>query len=295
MSSIFRAMTRDGSAQIFVINSTDIVNSAIRYHESAPTASAALGRVLTAASMMGSTLKDKGNTITVNFRGDGPCGHVLAVSDYKGNVKGYVQNPDTDLPRKENGKLDVGAAVGKGTLVVIKDMGEKEPYNGVVPIVSGEIAEDITSYYAESEQIPSLCALGVLINPDGTCKASGGVLIRLLPNAAEETISVIEKNASALSAVSSLFAKGMTNEQIAGIALNGVEYDAFDEYRVEYHCDCSRDRMGRALLTLNPYELWNMLVQDKQIETCCQFCKRKYVFTGADIEALRNAKKAEKN
>lgn len=284
-------MTKDGSARIFVIDSTDIVNKAIKYHECAPTAAAALGRTLTAASLMGSTLKNKGDSLSVNFRGDGPCGHILAVSDYMGNVKGYIQNPHTDIARKPSGKLDVGGAVGKGNLVVIKDMGEKEPYNGIVPITTGEIAEDITSYFAESEQIPSLCALGVLVNPDNTCKAAGGVLVQLLPFADPATVDIIENNAPAISSVSRLIAAGHSNEDIAKMALNGIEFDVFDEYFVDYHCDCSRDRMGRGLLTLNPYELWNMLVEDGQIETCCQFCKRKYVFTGSDIEQLRNKSK----
>ncbi len=287
-------MTKDGSARIFVINSTDIVNKAMKYHECAPTAAAALGRTLTAASLMGSTLKNKGDSLSVNFRGDGPCGHILAISDYMGNVKGYIQNPHTDIDRKPNGKLDVGGAVGKGTLVVIKDMGEKEPYNGIVPITTGEIAEDITAYYAESEQTPSLCALGVLVNPDMTCKAAGGVMVQLLPFADPDTVDLIEKNAQAIASVSKLIAAGMSNEDIAKMALNGIEFDIFDEYFVDYFCDCSRERMGRGLLTLNPYELWNMLVEDGQIETCCQFCKRKYVFVGSDIEKLREKIKKEK-
>jgi len=294
MSKILRAMTKDGSARIFVINSTDIVNKAMKYHETAPTAAAALGRTLTAASLMGSTLKNKGDSLSVNFRGDGPCGHILGISDYMGNVKGYIQNPHTDIERKPNGKLDVGTAVGKGTLVVIKDMGEKEPYNGIVPITTGEIAEDITHYFAESEQIPTLCALGVLVNPDMTCKAAGGVLVQLLPFADPDTVDLIEKNAPAISSVSKLIAAGHSNEDIAKMALNGIEFDVFDEYFVDYFCDCSRERMGRGLLTLNPYELWNMLVEDGQIETCCQFCKRKYVFTGSDIEKLREKFKKEK-
>lgn len=294
MSKILRAMTKDGSARIFVINSTDIVNKAMKYHETAPTAAAALGRTLTATSLMGSTLKNKGDSLSVNFRGDGPCGHILAVSDYMGNVKGYIQNPHTDIERKPNGKLDVGTAVGKGTVVVIKDMGEKEPYNGIVPITTGEIAEDITHYFAESEQIPTLCALGVLVNPDMTCKAAGGVLVQLLPFADPNTVDLIEKNAPAIASVSKLIASGMSNEDIAKMALNGIEFDIFDEYFVDYFCDCSRERMGRGLLTLNPYELWNMLVEDGQIETCCQFCKRKYVFVGSDIEKLREKIKKEK-
>lgn len=294
MAEIFRGMTADGSAQILVIRSTDIVNEAIRIHKTSPTAAAALGRVLTAASLMGTTLKDKGNSLSLNFRGDGPCGHVLAVSDYMGNVRGYIQNPHIDLPRNAQGKLDVGRAVGKGTLVVIKDTGEKEPYNGVTDIVSGEIAEDITHYYAESEQIPTVCALGVLVGPDGACRAAGGVLIQLLPFADEGTIEKIEKNLPALSGVSRLFDEGKTPEEVAGIALDGIEYHTFDTLTVSYRCTCSRKRVGRALLTLSPYELYNILVQEKTMKVNCQFCDRVYEFDGADIEKLREEARKEK-
>ena len=287
MGKILRAMSRDGSAQLLVLNSRDIVQKAIDYHSPEPTATAALGRVLTAASLIGTTLKDEGNSVTVNFRGDGPCGHILAVSDYKGNVRGYIQNPHIDLPRKPSGKLDVSAAVGHGTLNIIKDVGETEPYVGIVNIVSGEIAEDITNYYAESEQIPTVCALGVLVSGDKSCKASGGVMIQLLPFAAEETISKIEKNVPLLSSVSSLFDKGLSNKEIADIAFNGIEYDVFDEYDVAYKCTCSRDRMGSALATLDPYELYDIFSKQKEAELSCQFCDAKYSFTAADVEYYR--------
>ncbi len=286
-------MSRDGSAQILVLNSRDMVQKAIGYHGSAPTASAALGRVLTATSLMASTLKDKGNSITVNFRGNGPCGHILAVGDYKGNVKGYVQNPDADLPRKANGKLDVAAAVGTGTLNVVKDTGEKEPYIGIVDIKTGEIAEDITEYFATSEQIPSVCSLGVLISGDKSCRAAGGLLIELLPFASENTISQIEENLPSISGISSLFDKGMTNREIADLAFADITYDIFDEYEVAYRCDCSRDRMGKALCTLGPYELFDLFSKQKEVELGCQFCNMKYKFTAADVEKYRKLKKAE--
>lgn len=293
MAEILRGMTRDGSAQILVINSKDIVNEAIRIHRTAPTATAALGRVLTATSLMGTTLKNKGNSLSVNFRGDGPSGHILAVSDYLGNVRGYIQNPHTDLPLNKLGKLDVGGAVGKGPLHVIKDVGEKEPYIGITNITSGEIAEDITAYYAESEQIPSLVALGVLVGTDSKCQAAGGVMIQLLPFADEKTIEKIEKNAAALSNVSKLFDEGKSNLEIAEIALKDIEFDLFDTIDVGYKCTCSRKRVGKALLTLSPYELYNMLVKDKKIEVNCQFCDRVYTFVGEDIEKLRKEKEKE--
>lgn len=293
MAEILRGMTRDGSAQILVINSKDIVNEAIRIHNTSPTATAALGRVLTATSLMGTTLKNKGNSLSVNFRGDGPCGHVLAVTDYLGNVRGYIQNPHIDLPRNAMGKLDVGAAVGRGALHVIKDVGEKEPYIGITNIVTGEIGDDITSYYAESEQIPSICALGVLVAPDGKCQAAGGVMIQLLPFADEETVAKLEKNASKLSKISSLFDEGKSNQEIADIALEGIEYDLFDEIDVGYQCTCSRKRVGRALLSLSPYELFKILSEEKVMKVNCHFCDKVYEFDGADIEKLREEAKKE--
>lgn len=293
MSEILRGLTRDGSASILVINSTDIVNEAIRIHKTSPTATAALGRVLTVTSLMGTTLKDKGNSISVNFRGDGAGGHILAVSDYMGNVRGYIQNPSADLPLNSRGKLDVGGLVGRGTLNVIKDIGEKEPYVGITNITSGEIAEDIAVYYAESEQIPTVCALGVLVAPDGSCSAAGGVIIQLLPFAAEDTVLAIEKNASELSEISRLFAQGLSDRQIADKALAGIDYDVFDTITVSYRCTCSRKRVGRALLSLSPYELFNILAAEKVMKVNCQFCDREYSFDGADIEKLREEKKRE--
>lgn len=286
MKNLLRGMSQDGSAQILVLNSTEMVREVMKIHGTAATPTAALGRVLTATSLMGSTLKDKGNTVTVNFRGDGPCGHLLAVSDYMGNVKGYVQNPTTDLPSKA-GKPDLKTAVGQGTLNVVKDTGEKEPYIGITKIVSGEIAEDIAKYYAESEQIPTVCSLGVKLDPKGKVVAAGGILIQLLPFAAEETIAAIEANLDAISNASALFDEQPDNLSIAEIAFKGVPFDVFDEYEVGYHCDCSRERMGRALLTLNPVDLYNMLVEDGKIEVGCQFCNNKFSFTGSDIEQIR--------
>ncbi len=291
-STILRAMTRDGSARAFVINSTSIVNTAIGYHGTTPTASALLGRTLTAASMMGTLLKDKGNTLTLNIRGDGPAKNVIAVSDYAGNVKGYIMEPHVDIPKKSNGKLDVSGAIGSGTLSVVKDIGLKEPYSGMIELVSGEIAEDITQYFASSEQTPSLCALGVLIDRDYTCKAAGGVLVSLLPFAAEETIDQLEKNAQNLSNVSRLFDQGLTNEQIMDIVLEGIEYDIFDELDADYVCDCTRDRCARAIVSLGKKEVDGIFAEcraegkPEEIQFECHFCDKKYLFTKADVEKL---------
>ena len=289
-SKILRAMTSDGSARIHVINSTEIVNKAIKYHGTSATSTATLGRLLTVTSMMGCMLGDRDDSITVSLNGDGPAGRVLAISDYIGNVRGYIQNPQVEIPLKSNGKLDVSGAVGAGFLNIIKDMGEGDPYNGSIDLVSGEIAEDITAYYAQSEQVPTVCALGVLVDVDLTCKAAGGVIIQLLPFADDETITKIERNVPLLSNVSSLFDKGMTNEEIVALAMQGIEYDLFDEIDVDYVCTCSRDRMHRALKSLSEDDLRKMFDEQiaegkpEELTVECRFCNSKYSFTPTDLD-----------
>ena len=289
MGKLLRGMSQDGSARILVLDSTDIVNRAISYHNTEPTASAALGRLLTAASMVGSLMGEEKNRITFSVSGDGPIGKMLAVADYFGNVKGYIENPMADPPRKANKKLDVGAAVGQGTLSVIREDGEGEPHIGTVALQSGEIAEDITRYFAESEQVPTLCALGVTVDRDKTCLSAGGVLVQLLPFADPEVITHLEENARNLSDISRLFSNKMSVGDIAEIAMKNIPFDVFDELETAYLCDCSRERMHKGILRVGKKEILQMLDEEeaeghpRELEAFCRFCGKKYRFTEKEL------------
>ncbi|PWM66152.1 MAG: Hsp33 family molecular chaperone HslO [Clostridiales bacterium] len=285
-NTITRAMTKCGNARVIIINSKEMVNDAIKYHNLSPTAAAALGRTLSATSMMGVMLKNKTDSITVTFNGDGVCGKVLAVSDYYGNTKGYVQNPQSDLPLNSKGKLDVAGAIGAGTLYIVRDEGTGEPYVGTTPIVSGEVAEDITEYFARSEQIPTVCALGVLIGKDYSCLSAGGYMIQLLPGAEDSFIDKIEQRITEIPPVSTLFSTGKTNAEYLKDILGDIEFDIFDEADVSYHCDCSRKRVEKALVSLGEKELSEMLNDGKSIDVSCQFCDKVYTFTPEDLKNL---------
>lgn len=284
MSYIVRAMTRDGSARAVVIDSKSIVERARELHNTSPTATAALGRTLTAASVMGSLMGNADDLLTVRFKGDGNGGTIVATSDYLGNVRGFIQNPNVDLPLKANGKLDVAGCVGSGQLYVLRDVGEHEPYVGISNIVSGEIAEDIAAYYANSEQVPTLCALGVLVGVDYSVETAGGVLIQLLPNADEGIIDILEKNAAELPPLTSML-KTMGPEEVLAEFLKGIEFDIFDKMDCEYVCTCSRERTARALMSLKKSDLEEMIA-DGGAELSCQFCDKKYKFSASDIRGM---------
>lgn len=286
MGKLIRCISTDGTLTVMAADTTDIVNEAVKIHQTSAVTSAALGRLLTAASLMGSALKGKDNSVTVKINGAGPAGTVLAVSDSGGNVRGYVQNSVVEIPLNEKGKLDVKGAVGtNGSLTVIKDLGLKEPYVGQIPIVSGEIAEDITQYYATSEQIPSVVALGVLVNPDLTIKAAGGFIIQLLPTAMDDTIEKVEKSIEDIESVTQMIEKGMTPEEICHHVLSEFEIEELDSANPVYRCSCSRKRVEAALLSTGKQALEEM-AQDEKTEVGCQFCNKKYVFTPKEILKL---------
>ncbi len=282
-------MTRDGSARLAVINSTDMINGMREAHKTSPTATAALGRAITAASMIGTLLPADGDTVTITFSGDGEAGKLIAVGDYFGNVKGYIENPLANPPKKPNGKLDVGAAIGRGTLSFVKAIGESEPQTGMIELASGEVAEDIATYFAMSEQVPTLLSLGVLVDTDYSCIAAGGVLIQLLPFPDDATVDLIERNAALLNNISAMIRDGRTNEEILDIAMQGIEYDIFDRLEVEYKCDCSRDRMRKKILSLGRAEVKNLLDEqeaegkNRDLTAICRFCNSEYTYTEKDL------------
>ena len=286
MGKLVRCISSDGTLTVMAADTTDIVNTAQEIHKTSAVVSAALGRLLTAACLMGSALKGKDDSVTLRINGGGPAGTILAVSDSSGNVRGYAVNPVVEIPLNDKGKLDVAGAVGTdGALTVIKDLGLKDPYVGQIPIASGEIAEDITSYFAVSEQIPTVCALGVLVNPDLTIRRAGGFIIQLLPTADDSVIDLVEKCIEGIEPVTKMLDSKMTPEEICRHVLADFELEVLDEAQPEYRCNCSRDRVSKALISMGREELSDIM-KDERTEVCCQFCDKKYVFTPADITKL---------
>ena len=284
---IIRAITKDGFVKAMAIRSTKLVERARTIHKTTPTATAALGRLLTACSMMGNLQKVENGALTLQVKGGGPLGTLLATSDAEGNVRGYVHNPSITLLEKYAGKLDVGAAVGTdGTLTVIRDLQMKEPYIGSVALVSGEIADDVTAYFAQSEQTPTACALGVLINTDQSVRVAGGYLIQLLPGAPDDVIMKIETGIACAGAVTPMLEAGLTPEEILRKVLCEFELEFFEEEPVEYRCYCSRDRVSATLITIGKKDLQEIVDDGKPINIECQFCDKVYTFTPEDVKAL---------
>lgn len=287
MGKIVRYITEDGSAFVIAADTTDVVAKAEQIHKTSAVNTAALGRLMTAASMMGDMLKGKDDSITLRINGGGPAGSIIAVSDSGGNVRSYVQNPVVEIPLNSAGKLDVKGTVGtNGFLYVLKDLGMNEPYVGQTEIVSGEIAEDITNYYASSEQTPSVCALGVLVNPDLTVAAAGGFLIQLLPGCPDEIIDKIEYSVSDIEPVTTMLSKGMTADDIAKRALKNIKIDKLDENEIEYRCNCSRERVAAALVSTGRESLEEMADSGENTTVECHFCDKVYTFTPDDIRKL---------
>jgi len=287
MDQLVRVIAKDAPVKAVAISATDLTERARAIHDTWPVATAALGRLLMGASMMGNMLKGEDGSVTLRIKGGGPLGALTAVSDSEGNVRGYVQNPAVDVPRKAHAKLDVGAAVGfDGDLTVIKDLNMKEPYVGSVQLVGGEIAEDIAAYFVESEQIPTACALGVLIAPDQTVQTAGGYLIQLLPGADESVISAIERGISRVDAVSAKLDEGASPLSLLQEVLSEFELEVLETTPVEYRCYCSRERVSRALISMGKDELTSLIEEQNGAELTCQFCDKIYNFSGEELKSL---------
>ena len=291
MDKIIRCITSDGAVMASAIDSSDLVYAAQKIHRTSNVATAALGRLLTAASMMGAQLKKKEATISLRVAGDGPLGVVIAASDSDGYVRGYVENSNCPTEHYQNGKLNVGKAVGQGVLNVMKNFGSGDPYIGQVPLVSGEIAEDITSYYATSEQLPTICALGVLVDKTtGQVLFAGGLLVQLLPGAFEDTIEKLEKNVHDMDSVTAMLTKGFTPIDMVHEILKGFEVEVLDEMEVGYRCTCTRESLENVIIGLPEDEIRALPDESGVASAKCHFCNKKYIFTPEDLENLIKSK-----
>ncbi len=284
---LVRAISKDGFVKAVAVSTRDLTERARQIHHTTPVATAALGRALAAASMLGNALKGDGASVTLQIKGDGPLGTVLAVSDNQGNVRGKVDDPSVELPLRPDGKLDVGAAVGhEGMLTVIRDLNMKEPYVGSVSLLGGEIAEDLAAYFVESEQIPTACGLGVLIDRDRSVLTAGGYLIQLLPGAGEEVISKVEGGILAAGSVTALLKENGDPESLLRRVMPDFELEILEKSPVEYRCYCSRERMERALISLGPEELRNLIDEQGSAELTCRFCDSVQTFSREELEGL---------
>ena len=284
---LIRAISKDGMVKATAVSTKYLTERARQIHKTLPVATAALGRALAGASMMGNALKDEGASLTLQIKGNGPLGSILTVSDNQGNVRGYVQNPGVDLPLRPDGNLDVGAAVGaEGTITVIKDLHMKEPYVGSVALLGGEIAEDIAGYFVESEQIPTACGLGVLVDRDQSVRCAGGYLIQLLPGAGEDVIARVEGGIMAAGNVTALLSQKDDPEQMLRTVLSDFELNVLEQAEIAYRCYCSRQRVEGALMSLGRAELSRMIEEDHGAELTCQFCDTVHRFDEAQLKAI---------
>ena len=283
---VVRAVAAGGEVRAFACTTKNLVEEARLHHDSMPVATAALGRLLSAGSMMGLMMKGENDRLTLQIKGDGPIGGLIVTADSKARVKGYVYNPDVELPLKSEGKLDVGAAVGSGVLTVIRDMGLKEPYVGRTNIITGEIAEDLTYYFASSEQVPSVVALGVLVDRDYSVKRAGGFIIQLMPGASDETIDAIEKKIPMVTSVTGMLDEDMTPEEILTFILQDLNVEITDKTEASFYCDCNKERVEQVLISIGEKELTSLYEEDKPVEVCCQFCGKKYEFSTEEIGNL---------
>ncbi len=288
MDYMIRATAYDNSMRIFIATTRDTVNEAFKCHQTSPVVSAALGRTLTAAAMMGTMLKDDDTLLTITIKGDGPIGGIVVTSDNHARVKGYAHQTIVDIPLKENGKLNVQAALGEGSLTVIKDLGLKEPYVGQIPLVSGEIAEDLTYYFSKSEQTPSAVALGVLVDRDYTIKQAGGFIIQLLPDADEAVISELEQRLQTIKPITTMLDENMSPEQILEYLVGQSNFTIMEKTDIQYFCNCSRERVEKALISVGKEEIRQMIEEDGQATLHCHFCNKDYLFDKAHLTGLLN-------
>lgn len=287
MGKIVRALSAEGGVLCSAIDSTDMVREMARLHMATPVVTAALGRMTTAVSIMGAMLKYEGDTLTLRINGGGPCGTLTAVSDYSGNVKCCAGDPSANVPLTEDGALDVRSVIGtEGSLTVVKDMGLKEPYVGQIPLVSGNIAEDITAYYSVSEQLPTVCALGILFDKNGGVRAAGGYMVQVVPPISDVSVKVLDENLAKMDSVQQMLERRLDPSDIALNALAGLGGEILDSWDACYHCDCSRERTERVLISLGKKELARLAEEQKETEVCCHFCNKKYRFTADEMLKL---------
>lgn len=290
---IVRASLANDSVRAFAISSTHLVAEARERHRTLPVVTAALGRLLSAGAIMGCMMKGDKDIVTVSLKGDGPAGYITVTADSHGHVKGFPGNPNVDIPRKYAGKLDVGAAVGRGLLTVSYDLGLKEPYSGQVEIQTGEVAEDLAYYFTVSEQLPSAVGLGVMVDTDSSVKHAGGFIVQLLPDAPEDVIELLEKKLANLEPVTTMMEKGMTPEDMLSYIFEGVDIEFTERHDVEFYCDCSKEKVKRALAAISDKDLQDIVNDDEDIEVKCFFCNTAYKFSIADIKDILSSRKID--